>query len=578
MKHKIFVITMTLCLILLTCNIVLADSASDIEENTLNNSSATLGQNLEEEAAPGVAAEVPQVEEQAENEETVLTIEEESTTEEAVEKVEIVKENTVSQKVKVNKQSAQIKAEDNEFNSYTVTLIFYYRNGKGQFTSQQAKNTFKKPSDSWSKAISYYEKQITKNNFQTVSDGTIKYTYTGEWVGDGRTLTAEDKVSIKGTDYSEDTTLEFYAQYTEKNIYNLNFYYIDNIANGGGSWSSINGFDGYTHTFKTPADVPDYYQFVYWKELEKEKTFVEGESISYNTNDLAEDTIVNFYAFYQPAVIINYYVNSELVFTNSSFSQLRIYDYVTELIEEESFDGWFTEEDERIDENQIYEAPELTIDGNFLVYNVYAKEKVVEEPEIIEEDKEDNEDDNEEEIAEPTEELEDSEESEVIIEKKKKKEKTEEIVEVITLSFEESNPIEDEYVFTEEEDEEEAPVEEEISRNLTPTTVINGAWALINLIAAILTLLLSLVLIITLILNKTKRKEEDEDENEKVNNKVPLRIASIVIAILSIIIFILTENMALPMVLIDKYTLLMVIILIIQIIIAIFSKHSNKKE
>ena len=76
-----------------------------------------------------------------------------------------------------------------------------------------------------------------------------------------------------------------------------------------------------------------------------------------------------------------------------------------------------------------------------------------------------------------------------------------------------------------------------------------------------------------------KDKDEDEDENKeyKVKNKIALRIISIIISIISLIFFLLTEDITLPMVLIDKWTIYMIIILVIQCIIVILSKHKVKE-
>ena len=121
------------------------------------------------------------------------------------------------------------------------------------------------------------------------------------------------------------------------------------------------------------------------------------------------------------------------------------------------------------------------------------------------------------------------------------------------------------------EEDEEVPTT--IQSNSTPTTAKKqGAWALINLIATILTVLISLILLIMAIINKRK-----EDDDLEIKNKMPGRIISIIIAILSIIIFIFTENMSLPMIWVDKWTLLMVLIFIVQFLIMILCKHKEEE-
>ena len=116
-------------------------------------------------------------------------------------------------------------------------------------------------------------------------------------------------------------------------------------------------------------------------------------------------------------------------------------------------------------------------------------------------------------------------------------------------------------------------IEEVINRDETP--LANGAaWALINLILAILTVIGSLILLIGLI---GKKKDEDEDGTpEQIKKKKGWRWSSLIPAIGAVIAFILTENMHNPMAWVDKWTILMVIIAVVQIVVMILSK--KKKE
>ena len=117
-----------------------------------------------------------------------------------------------------------------------------------------------------------------------------------------------------------------------------------------------------------------------------------------------------------------------------------------------------------------------------------------------------------------------------------------------------------------------------ISKTKTPLIAPQetGSWALINLLAALITIIIGFVLIVIYIMNKAKQSEEDSEETEYKNHGIK-RIISVVIGIISIIIFFLTENTNLPMEWIDKWTLLMIIILIINIIIAILSQKKEKE-
>ena len=130
-------------------------------------------------------------------------------------------------------------------------------------------------------------------------------------------------------------------------------------------------------------------------------------------------------------------------------------------------------------------------------------------------------------------------------------------------------------------------VEPEVDIDDNDTPLAEGVWALLNLIAAILTTLGAIVALFR------RKEEEDEDEDEEDQNKpkteedededdnrgkkmLAAKIAGAVAGVLAPIVFILTEDMSLPMVLIDKWTLLMVIILAAQIAAAIFNKKASE--
>ena len=70
---------------------------------------------------------------------------------------------------------------------------------------------------------------------------------------------------------------------------------------------------------------------------------------------------------------------------------------------------------------------------------------------------------------------------------------------------------------------------------------------------------------------------EGEAETDDIKKKGGWRLASIIPAVAAVIAFILTENMRLPMVLVDKWTLLMVIIALVQLLVAYFSKKKTQE-
>ena len=128
-----------------------------------------------------------------------------------------------------------------------------------------------------------------------------------------------------------------------------------------------------------------------------------------------------------------------------------------------------------------------------------------------------------------------------------------------------------------------AKAETEGQANTSEPTVIEdaqaplaatGAWALINLLCAIATAILSLILLIRYF----GRKEEEEDETIETKHRLVSRLVSLVPALGALITFIITENMANPMVLTDQWTRLMAAFLMVQAVIVIIAEKDKKEE
>jgi hypothetical protein len=111
----------------------------------------------------------------------------------------------------------------------------------------------------------------------------------------------------------------------------------------------------------------------------------------------------------------------------------------------------------------------------------------------------------------------------------------------------------------------------------------NYAWALVNLILAIAGALLALVTTIR-ILVRSKEDEElytDESEIEKEQRtkyRMVWTLTTLIAGILGIIVFLLTEDMRLPMVLIDEWTIVNAIIFIAGVIGYAFAVKRDKDE
>lgn len=134
------------------------------------------------------------------------------------------------------------------------------------------------------------------------------------------------------------------------------------------------------------------------------------------------------------------------------------------------------------------------------------------------------------------------------------------------------------------------PATEEIIDDETPLAgPAGGAWALLNLILTAVTVALSAALLVGY-LGKSKQAREDEngntmyDENgnevlEYIRKKRGFwRVVSLIPAIGAVIAFILTENMLLPMVIVDRWTLLMVAIALVQVVITALSKKRDEEQ
>ena len=132
--------------------------------------------------------------------------------------------------------------------------------------------------------------------------------------------------------------------------------------------------------------------------------------------------------------------------------------------------------------------------------------------------------------------------------------------------------------------------DEDIADNATPLAGLGtGAWALINLILTIVTTLLSILLLIGYIGKKKKALEDEDgnvvlDENGKEvmeyekNKKGLWRLISIIPALIAIIVFIFTEDMTLPMIFVDKWTILHVVIALVQVVVMVLCKKKKDEN
>jgi uncharacterized repeat protein (TIGR02543 family) len=143
----------------------------------------------------------------------------------------------------------------------------------------------------------------------------------------------------------------------------------------------------------------------------------------------------------------------------------------------------------------------------------------------------------------------------------------------------------------------------------SPPEVVEAVltWALLNLILSIIGVILAIVLVIFALLWRNKKQKEEQEQQTKqgkakgqqyttttkygANNETEqqkqqkrkqrrtlLLLASVVLGIVGIVVFFLTEDMSRVMAWVDKWTIVNAIILIVEIIAAIFTFKTKKEE
>lgn len=113
---------------------------------------------------------------------------------------------------------------------------------------------------------------------------------------------------------------------------------------------------------------------------------------------------------------------------------------------------------------------------------------------------------------------------------------------------------------------------EEIHEDETPLAKPEGSWALWNLVFALASLGIGFS---TLLL---KNKKENEDDPNLYKRRKSIKILSVLTGILSIIVFLITEDISLPMVMVDEWTFTMAILLMVQILEGFISRKWKEVE
>ena len=141
-------------------------------------------------------------------------------------------------------------------------------------------------------------------------------------------------------------------------------------------------------------------------------------------------------------------------------------------------------------------------------------------------------------------------------------------------------PVPEEKVEEEQTPKAEPKEEEKVEEDYTPKATQEYYWALINLICAIVTVLFGLLLLIS----KRHKDEDDEEEDDETKQQqtttnedeekeqekkrgVFTRVLAVLIAIVSVVFFLITEDMSLAWTWTDQWTIWMVVIGLVQIVV-----------
>ena len=122
------------------------------------------------------------------------------------------------------------------------------------------------------------------------------------------------------------------------------------------------------------------------------------------------------------------------------------------------------------------------------------------------------------------------------------------------------------------------PKEEKVEKEKTPKARPEKFWALINLICAIVTVLFGLLLLISKRHKNKDDEEEDDETKQQINNDDEskeqekkrgafTRVLAVLIAILSVVFFLVTEDLSLRWTWTDQWTIWMVVIGLVQIVV-----------
>jgi len=123
------------------------------------------------------------------------------------------------------------------------------------------------------------------------------------------------------------------------------------------------------------------------------------------------------------------------------------------------------------------------------------------------------------------------------------------------------------------------PTTTSIPDDTTPTTAAPlGHWALLNLILALIGIISAILLLVTFLTRRSKKEEDNDGKITRKNKRFLWRLINIIAGILAVILFLLTENMTLPMAIVDSWTIYHVIIIVVQVALVLLATQRKTKD
>ncbi|MCL2889054.1 MAG: InlB B-repeat-containing protein [Eggerthellaceae bacterium] len=136
------------------------------------------------------------------------------------------------------------------------------------------------------------------------------------------------------------------------------------------------------------------------------------------------------------------------------------------------------------------------------------------------------------------------------------------------------------------------PITTQITPDATPLDVRevdSGAWALLNLVLSAIGILGALGIFLAFFMRRKKEEDQGAQANQNSQEdpevlrkkRLALRILNIALGIVACVVFVLTQDMSLPMALVDWWTIVHAVIFVIQIVVVVLAmvrKDNEKKE